>query len=186
MLHMEVDDKLSRTIDVIPARPPVNRPRRALRYGAAALAVVLLAVGATAFAFRRASDHLDAIRRDTAASADRVAALGNQLAHATTERDRSLHEAALARAAYDRARDAHAESAAALRVELADLETARRQAYASIVDANTRGAQFNALRSCLDGVWQALDMLGVGDVNGWQQRMQSVAGVCNNAQGTAA
>ncbi len=183
---MDSDDKLPRSTDIVAPRPAAER--RSIRpvHVVVGLLVALLAIGGVSFAFRRASDDLAAIHRDTAASVNRVNALSEQLAHATTERDRSLHEAALARAAYEQARDAHERGADALHAELADLDSARRQAYASLLDANARDAQLTALHSCLDGVWQALDMLGVGDVNGWKQRMQGVTGVCAQAQGAAA
>ncbi len=179
---MDDDDKMPRARG---GRPTRRRAIAAIATVACVLAVAL-AVGGAVVAFRHASHHLHAVRRDTAASAGRVASLTAALAQASTARDRSRHEAAVAHAALEAARSAHLRGEAALRAELADLDTTRREAYASLVDANARTAQLAALHTCLDGVSQALDMLGAGDVHGWQNRLRSIDGVCKQAQAATA
>ena len=127
--NMDGDDKLPRSTDIGPSRTPgepMLRHDNFLTVGIIGLVVVLLAIGGVSDAFRSASNHLDAVRRDTAASASRITALGAQLAQATNQRDRSLHEAALHRVRpTSRHAAAHAHSAAALKAELADLDAAR-------------------------------------------------------------
>jgi hypothetical protein len=125
------------------------------------------------------------VRSDAVASKDRVGTLGNDLAMATSARDRSRREAALARTALETARAAHLQSADELAAERSDLDRARTQAYASLVDASQRSVQLTALHTCLDGVSQALDMLGSGDVNDWQHRLQQVDGICRRAEAVA-
>lgn len=178
---MDGDDKMPRR-EALTARG-----RGALRVRVVAAVVVLALVAAgVVVAFHRSSHHLASLHHDAAASSDRVSTLTSQLATATSQRDLSLKEAAVARAALEAAHAAHLHSAAALRDERAGLLAAQRAAYISIVDTNSRATQLAALHTCLDGVSQALDMLGAGDVSGWQNRLQSIDAVCKQAQAAAA
>ncbi len=160
---------------------PTQRRRIWMPVAAVVIVIGLIAGGAT-IAFVHGSRHLAALRNDNHATLSRVAVLTDQLAAATDERDRSLHAAAIARAALERARSAHERGASALSAQRADLASARRQAYASLLDATKRNAQLAALRDCLDGVSRALNRLSVGDVGGWQRTLRSVDPTCQRAQ----
>ena len=147
------------------------------------LAVIVTGVG---IAFRNSSHHLASLHHDLAASAVRVSNLTSALATATGQRDRAQHEAAVARAALEAARNTHLDTVDTLSAKREDLADARRQAYASLVDQGARTAELAALNGCLNGVSQALDLLGVGDVNGWQNSLRSIDGVCRQAQAAIA
>jgi hypothetical protein len=181
------DDKVPQwtTLALIPRASNTTGHRRVAFKIVAALIVVALVVTGVALAFHRAADNLASVHRDSAASAERVATLTNELAHATNARDRSLRAASIAAVALGDARTAHLRSAQALNDELAQVDDARRQAYLSLVDANTRTAQLAALHTCLDGVSQALDMLGAGDVHGSEVHLQSIDGACQQAEAAA-
>ena len=176
---MDADDKM----------PHWTGSSRALRtrwrtFVALAVAIVVLAVavGETVAAFRRSSDHLAAVRRDTTASRGRVATLTDQLAKATDERDRSRRAAAVARAALEQAQTAHQQSAEQLAAERSDLNIARKKAYLGLVGLNNLSAQLTALHSCLDGISRALNLIAVGEVDFWQQQLKSVDPVCQEAE----
>ena len=164
--------------------PRVSSTYRHVRTIVSIVIVLALLVTAVVVAFRRVSDDITAVHHDTVASVGRVQSLTNQLASAANGRDRSLHEAALARAALGQARTAHLRSADALAAERDELDRARREAYISLTDQSAQNAQVEALHSCLDGVSQALNLLSVGVVDGWQHTLESIDGVCRRAEST--
>ncbi|HEY1739609.1 MAG TPA: hypothetical protein VGI86_12905 [Acidimicrobiia bacterium] len=178
---MDGDDKM-------PRREALSdRGRNGLRVRVIAAVVVLALVTAgVVVAFRHSSHHLAALHHDITASAGRVSTLNSELATATDQRNRAQHEAALARAALASAMSTHVDSADTLQAKQEDLADARRKAYKSLVDQGARTAQLAALNGCLNGVSQALDLLGVGDVNGWQNTLRSIDGVCRQAQAAIA
>jgi hypothetical protein len=158
---------------------PSRRARWLRRLAAVLLATVVVAIIAQRFV---ATAHdLDGARRDLAASQTHLDRLRTDVRDAATVRRAAQRSAADAVVVLEAQRARRVTSGKNLKAAQAQLDLVHRQLAASLLDQQRAGNQVVALQRCLDGVSQSLNLIGVGDVHGWQEALAAVDAPCRAA-----
>ena len=158
--------------------------RRSLPTGVVAgvIALVVIVGGAVAWHFHslarttaRTQDELDATNA-------RAAGVAADLRAADAARDQAVAAERLARHTLQDARTTSAQARHDVAAQRARLGQARLAVERSLVGARADVARLITLRQCLDGVSDALNRFGTGDVAGAEGALQASAAVCNQAE----
>ena len=79
----------------------------------------------------------------------------------------------------------HTTDARRLSAAKSKLAQLRRDTYVHLRDLEAANNRLSALQNCLDGISQAVNLLSVGDVGGWQRVVRRVERECSLAKATA-
>ncbi len=179
--HNQSSSGVTRVVRVIRRERP---GRRWLPTALLALLIVAIAAVAAQRLVAGARD-LSTTRHELDASRARLAHLGADIRAAGAARRDAQRRAAAAVAVLDSERDRHDAASRNLRVAKEQLAVVSHDLAASLRGEQQQGDQVAALQLCLDGVSQALNRIGVGDVHGWQAAIAAVDPQCHMAAGGA-